>query len=99
MRKVIKQSFNVNYNYDVYFTHGLFEKQNTILREIIKRQAAGPAKILVFIDEKVAQTQTGICKQIEDYARHHNDILNLIEHPICFPGNEVIKNSIRWIYN
>src|SRR5579883_3019905 len=95
MKPVIKQSFAVNYNYDVYFTQGLFEPTNDTLLKVIHRQAGGPAKIFVVMDERLAEKQPMLCKKIAAYAKAHKDVMTLCEKPFCVPGGELIKNDFE----
>jgi 3-dehydroquinate synthase len=99
--RILKQSFSVNYHYDVYFTKNLFEKDNPVFSEVIKKQAGGPAKILVIIDEKIAESHSKLCDQITDYIDGHSDTMQLCEKPLQVPGGESIKNSselVKLIY-
>ncbi|MBA3660606.1 MAG: 3-dehydroquinate synthase [Gammaproteobacteria bacterium] len=91
--KVLNQSFAVNYNYEAYFTEGVFELDNTILTSVVKKQAKGPAKILIVIDERIAQTQPQLMDQIDAYMKAHSDVLTLCEPPLRVTGGEPIKND------
>lgn len=94
MKEVLKQSFNVNYNYDVHFTNGLFEIDNLILVNVVKNSEGNiRPKMLIVIDERIAQAQKNLCKKIMAYAKAHKDVFELCEEPLQMPGGEAIKND------
>lgn len=91
--KHLKQNFVVNYNYDVYFTNGLFELDNPVFSDVVKKETDVPSKVLVIIDERIAASRKGLCDKIIAYAKAHNDTMELCEKPLCMPGGEGIKND------
>jgi 3-dehydroquinate synthase len=94
---MLKQSFAVTYHYNVYFTKDLFNKNNLVLLKVVERQATGPAKILVIVDEGVANALPKLCKQIEHYAKSHSNVIQLCESPILISGSEVVKNDRNFL--
>lgn len=97
MEKVLKQSFSVNYHYDVYFTKGLFKVDNPIFSNVLEKQASGPAKVLVIMDEQISESNPYLCQQIKEYAKHHHTTMQLCEDPLLVPGGEAIKNDMNLI--
>ncbi|STX29727.1 3-dehydroquinate synthase [Legionella beliardensis] len=95
--KVLKQNFSVDYHYDIYFTKGLFEPDNSIFANVVEKQAGGPAKLLIVIDERIAATLPTLCEQIESYVQLHSQTMQLCEKPLCLPGGESIKNDHHFV--
>jgi 3-dehydroquinate synthase len=91
--RVLKQSFTVNYNYDVYFTKGLFNIDNPIFQSVIKKQAGGPAKFIVIMDERIELSNPTLTQDIINYANAHKSVLTLCDKPMKVPGGEAIKND------
>lgn len=90
---VLKQTFPVYFSYAVHFTSNLFEANNLVLRNVLKKESAtAPVKILIFIDDKVIATQPCLYKKILSYAKTNNDVINLCHDPFVIEGGEAAKN-------
>ena len=87
----IDQQVVVTFRYPVRFTHGLLRPENTILRDVV--EAEGRARLLVVIDEGVADANPAIVADVEAYCEAHADRLELPAPPIVVPGGEAIKNQ------
>ncbi|MBD2194284.1 MULTISPECIES: 3-dehydroquinate synthase [Calothrix] len=96
--KPIQQSVQVTFNYDVHFTHGLFELDNPLLAEVIAGNGEiTPKKVLAVVDAGLLKDHQGLVKKISNYARFYEDIINLIEQPIIIPGGELVKNNPKFV--
>jgi 3-dehydroquinate synthase len=87
----IDQEVVVTFRYPVRFTRGLFQPANPILREVV--QAEGRARLLVVVDEGVAQAHPRLVGDVERYCAAHADALHLPAPPLVVPGGEAIKNE------
>jgi 3-dehydroquinate synthase len=87
----IDQEVVVTFRYPVRFTRGLFEPGNPTLRDVV--QADGRARLLVVIDEGVADAHRSLVGDVQRYAAAHNDALYLPAPPLVVPGGEAIKNE------
>jgi 3-dehydroquinate synthase len=87
----IDQEVVVTFRYPVKFTHGLLEPSNRTLREAV--EADGRARLLVVIDEGVADAHPAITEDVVLYCGAHRDALELTAPPLVVPGGEAIKNQ------
>jgi 3-dehydroquinate synthase len=93
---VIDQSVRVTFRYPVYFTTGLFDPANPILRNVVS--VAGdpsPADAVVVIDDGVVRAHPTLASRIDRYAAVHRDALRLVAPPLALPGGEPVKNDAR----
>ena len=91
---VIERTIQVSYRHQVYFAHGVFQRRNAVLRDIlIDGDSTVVRKVLVIIDEAVAHTQPRLVANIESYFRAHSRSLNLVCPPVVIEGGERTKNS------
>ena len=92
------QSFQVSYDFPVYFTERLFDHDNLILVETLARLEAGKRhRCLVFIDEGVLRARPALKAEITAYADCHAGSIDLASPPIPVPGGERIKNELYFI--
>ena len=88
------QKFLVEFNYKVHFTRNLFEPGNSTLAAIIaKHNPKKRHKVLVFLDEGLAQKIPSLKEKITKYCEHHKNILELVSPPELIPGGEQCKNN------
>jgi 3-dehydroquinate synthase len=88
-----ERTIQVSYRHQVHFTEGVFETGNTVLREILlEDKTREQHKILVILDEALAQAQPFLSWQIESYF-NANEELKLVCPPIIIEGGERTKNS------
>jgi len=103
---VIQQEFLVPVRYPVYFTTGVFDVSNPLLRDIV---AAGrgsqaslsdgddtlPARIVVVLDRGVERSHPALVDAIGSYCAEHRAVLTLSGPVLVVPGGEPIKNERR----
>lgn len=89
----LQQSFNVKFEYKVYFTSGLFDTANETLSAFFKDQLSpGQKKIFFVIDQGVAEAHPGLTGQISTYFEHQTAV-RLIPEIMVVPGGEASKND------
>jgi 3-dehydroquinate synthase len=89
--KYIQQSFQVKFEYKVFFTSGLFSPSNTLLNDFLK----GPGiirKILFVVDEGVG---IEVVQQLKEYFKLHHAV-QLVPEIVIVPGGEILKNNIKY---
>ncbi|MEJ7831155.1 MAG: 3-dehydroquinate synthase, partial [Segetibacter sp.] len=92
----LKQSFTVQFNYNVYFTEHLFNPDNPIFQNFIHAQYEDSKKKLLFvIDEGVVKHHPGLIEEIKTYFSHQKEVF-LIEEMLIIPGGEQAKNNVRF---
>ena len=93
-QRVHQQRFTVEYDYPVYFTERLFGIANTAFCDALARKEPGKRhRFVVFIDENVAAYRPDLVNDIEAYAQHYAQKLELVVAPETVPGGESVKND------
>jgi 3-dehydroquinate synthase len=87
----IDQEVVVTFRYPVRFTRALFDPGNPTLRDVV--QADGRARLLVVIDEGVADAHPALVGDVQRYCAAHAGVLQLPAPPLVVPGGEAIKNE------
>lgn len=91
------QSFNVQFDYRVYFTTGIFNTSNSDF-EIFLKEKSSPSthqKILFVIDDGVINTHPQLVNQIQSYFKK-NLTVSLVEDMVIIPGGEQAKNHSQY---
>ncbi len=95
--KPIKQSFSVQYEYQLHFTQGLFQKGNKLFLNIIKNyNNQEPVKLLFVIDKGVSAAHTDLLGQIALYCESNPSHLKHQES-LLVDGGEQAKNSPDYV--
>lgn len=92
----LQQAFSVRFEYNVFFTHKLFEPSNPVFRDFLKSASGETTKKIFFvIDSGVMEHHPGLPDQITKY---FSDLpsLTLIKEMMIAPGEKAarIPNSI-----
>ncbi|WP_339629619.1 3-dehydroquinate synthase [uncultured Maribacter sp.] len=89
----IKQSFKVQYDYQLYFTSGLFTLDNPLFSKLISDyKEFEPVKLLFVLDDGVKNHHPKLIHQIESYCNSNKDNLKYTD-TIVLQGGEQVKNS------
>ncbi len=92
---VIKRYIQVNWQLRVFFTEDIFASDNLVLKNALADDA--PRKVLVVLEDSLAQAQPNLSRQIENYFSAHAEKLQLVCSPILIEGGERAKNSDKFI--
>ncbi len=88
-----ERTIQVSYRHQVHFTEGVFLSANRVLRDLLLEDSTrAQHKVLVVLDESLAQTQPFISRQIETYFSEQSEF-SLVCAPIIIEGGERTKNS------
>jgi 3-dehydroquinate synthase len=87
----IDQEVVVRFRYAVRFTRRLLDVRNTTLRDVV--ESNDRARLLVVIDEGVADAHPNLVDDVQLYCAAHADALELPAPPLVIPGGEAIKNQ------
>ncbi len=91
--KPIKQSFAVAYEYNLHFTQGLFDSQNTLFRDIFDSYKKNErVKVFFVIDQGVADHHPDLKQGIKTYCERYSDNLDHTGS-LVVPGGEQCKND------
>ncbi len=89
----IKQSFSVQYEYQLLFTQGVFHVENHLLADSIAKYKPNEAvKVFFVIDKGLADAHPGLLMQIKAYCTAHPNQLKHTQS-IVLEGGEQSKNS------
>ena len=93
----LQQSFTVKFEYNVYFTSGLFEVSNQLFSNFLNKTLSPeiPRKILFVLDQGVVNANSNIIAQVSNYFAVNKSV-ELIQELIIVPGGEVVKNDMRF---
>ncbi len=88
----ITRAIHVRFEHRVYFTRGIFNCANSLLQSILAEPPRVP-KVLVVLDEGLAQARPELARSIEDYFAGLRDQLKLVGPPLVIEGGERAKMS------
>ncbi|MGH7976427.1 MAG: 3-dehydroquinate synthase [Limisphaerales bacterium] len=89
---VIQRSIQVGWQLRVFFTEDVFAPANPVLKDALADDF--PKKVLVVLEDALAQSQPNLERQIENYFFVHANQLQLVRPPLFVAGGEQSKNSI-----
>jgi 3-dehydroquinate synthase len=92
---VIQRSIQVGWQLRVFFTEDVFAPANLTLETALTD--ATPRKVLVVLDQSLAQAQPDLSRQIENYFSGPAENLLLVASPFVIEGGERVKNSLAHI--
>jgi 3-dehydroquinate synthase len=95
--KHLSQSFSVRFNYEVYFTAGIFNQTNTLFNDFLLSTGASASfrKILFVADSGVIDTHPKLIDDIKNYFSYYNTV-QLIPDILIVPGGEGVKNDVAY---
>jgi len=88
----IERTISVNFPHRVYFTRRVFGHGNSLLESVLSEPRRVP-KVLVVLDESLAQAQPHLSSQITDYFAGCAEKLELVCPPVIIEGGERVKTS------
>jgi 3-dehydroquinate synthase len=91
---VYEQEFTLRYSYPVYFTAGVFARDNLAFVHALSRSEPDKRhRFVVFIDGNVAASWPALTHSIAAYAEEHAESLDLVAAPEILPAGEQVKND------
>jgi len=93
--QTIKQSFQVEYNYSIYFTNNLFDTSNNLLGEFFQTytEQGFQRKVLVVVDGGFLSFHPELVENIKTYFATQVKHIQLAKDIIVVPGGEASKND------
>jgi 3-dehydroquinate synthase len=92
---VIQRSIQVGWQLRVFFTEDVFDAANLVLKSALADNA--PHKVLVILEDSLAQAHPDLSRRIEDYFSTHGNQSQLVRQPLFVVGGEQSKNSITLV--
>lgn len=97
MYKVIKQSFKINFKYNIFFTKNVFDINNQLLIDILNQKTTTKKNIIIFIDKNVLKAHINLETNILNYINKNKKYIILKCTPIKITGGEKIKNHYKLV--
>ena len=92
------QKFEVPYEFPVCFTEDVFNKNNELFLDIIRKKEKNKRhNIIFFIDEGITKHYDGLITELKQYINEYDKYLHLVTDPILVPGGEKIKSDLYFI--
>jgi 3-dehydroquinate synthase len=91
---MIQRSIQAGWQLRVFFTEDVFAPANPILKNALADNT--PHRVLVVLEDSLAQAQPDLERQIENYFSAHVQ-LQLVRPPLLVAGGEQSKNSIALV--
>jgi len=90
----IRQVFDIRFQYNVYFTSALFQRDNDVFRSFLRAGSSSKVarKILFVLDNGVVENHPRLVQEIKSYFAGEENV-RLVEQMILLPGGEQTKNS------
>jgi 3-dehydroquinate synthase len=94
---VIQRTIQVSWPLQVFFTENVFAPDNLSLMNVLTGD--GPHRVMVVLEDSLAQAMPQLEAQIEKYFATHADRLKLVRPPLFVSGGETAKNSVTLVTN
>ena len=92
------QKFEVPYEFPVCFTEDVFNKNNELFLDIIRKKEKNKRhNIIFFIDEGITKHYDNLITELKQYINEYDKYLHLVTDPILVPGGEKIKSDLYFI--
>jgi 3-dehydroquinate synthase len=94
LMSAVKKTIRVDFDLRVFFTEHAFDAANLVLKQALAgARTRQIKKVLLVLDESLAQAQPALAQQIEHYFAAHSDTVKLVCPPLIIEGGERTKNS------
>jgi 3-dehydroquinate synthase len=87
----ISCEFEVPFQFQVYFTEGVFDGDNELLREVVRGPGERRERLLAVIDESLSAACPKLPEQVVRYLESSS--VDLVCEPIILTGGEAVKNQ------
>ena len=95
---VYQQEFSIRYDYPVYFTENVFDRDNPVFEHALCRREAGKRhRFAAFVDANVAASWPALTHEIAAYAQAHAESMQLVAPPEVVPAGEQVKNDFTLV--
>lgn len=89
------QSFSVDFQYPVLFTHNVFSENNDQFLSLIPTAGSSPVNVMVVVDSGVADAFPALINRVSHWFDSHSEYVHLVRPPEIVPGGEALKNDYR----
>lgn len=95
---MLEKTIRLEHTHRILFTRDVFVARNNTIRDLVRLD--NPHKlprVLVFVDEAVANANRDLIDDIVAYGEAHADAFTLADTPVVIPGGESCKNDLRLV--
>ena len=92
---LIQRQIQVGWQLRVFFTEDVFNPANPVLKDALAD--ASQRKVLVVLEDSLAQARPRFDSRIESYFSAHARLLQLVRSPLYVCGGESAKNSLTLV--
>ncbi|GAB3171541.1 3-dehydroquinate synthase [Telluribacter humicola] len=91
----LHQRFQVEFNYSIFFTQGVFSPQNTTLSDFLRAygEAGFKRKAMFVVDDGLVDHYPDLVDDITNYFAPLADEVQLVQSIMILPGGEACKND------
>jgi 3-dehydroquinate synthase len=95
---MIQHAIQLSYTHRILFTRSVFAAENGTLRDLLLMDGGQKVpRVLVFVDDRVAEANPGLLDAISGYARAHSEVMELAAAPLLMAGGEACKNDFSLV--
>jgi len=95
---MLEKQIRLEHTHRILFTREVFAPRNNTIRDLLKLgQPHKLPRVLVFVDEAVANANLDLIDDIVGYGEAHAETFTLTDTPIVIPGGESCKNDLRLV--
>src|SRR5438874_9059333 len=87
----ISCQFEVPFRFPVYFTEGVFDAGNDLLRQVLRSGGERRARLLAVVDQGLIAAAPKLSHEFFAYIAGSN--VNLVSEPVVLTGGEALKNE------
>ncbi|HFL8819313.1 MAG TPA: 3-dehydroquinate synthase [Candidatus Azoamicus sp. OHIO2] len=97
MYKVIKQIFQIKFEYNIFFTENIFDIKNKVLINVFINSCNKKTKAILFVDKKILLLNKKLEQNIINYFKFFEKDVFLVCHPVVICGGERLKNRFLFL--
>ena len=95
---VIERNIKVEYRLQVFFTEGVFNPANGLLKDLLCSDPDREShKVLIVLDEALVRMSSSVLKSIQDYFESCSEGVALVCAPMLIEGGEDSKNNFHYV--
>src|SRR5205085_4552780 len=87
----ISCQFEIPVRFRIYFTEGVFDSSNKLMREVLRSGGERRERLLAVVDQGVMVASPKLSQQLTAYMREAS--VNLVSDPVVLAGGEALKNE------
>jgi 3-dehydroquinate synthase len=95
---MMEKKIRLEYAHRILFTRNVFAPGNATIRDLLLLDhPVKVPRVLIFLDDHVAQANPTLLADITGYARSQAEVLDLAAEPVVIPGGEPCKNDFALV--